>query len=65
MDWCQSKKDGKDQEMIQSSTTPDPVYNMGKQQKYNKHHQQESRGHPFPAGDHKGAMNVRENMSKT
>ena len=25
-----SKKDGKDQEMIQSSTTPDPGYHMGK-----------------------------------
>ena len=36
-----SKKYGKDQETIQSSTTPDPGYHMGKQQKYNKHHQQE------------------------
>ena len=29
---CQtlSKKDGKDQETIQSRTTPDPGYNMGK-----------------------------------
>ena len=26
----QSKKDGKDKEMIQSSTTPDPGYHMGK-----------------------------------
>ena len=26
----QSKKDGKDQETIQSSTTPDPGYHMGK-----------------------------------
>ena len=26
----QSKKDGKDQEMIQSSTTPDPGYHMEK-----------------------------------
>ena len=25
-----SKKDGKDQESIQSSTTPDPVHSMGK-----------------------------------
>ena len=37
---CQSKKGGKDQETIQSSTTPDPRYHMGKKQKYNKHHQQ-------------------------
>ena len=27
---CKSKKDGKDQETIQSSTTPDPGYYMGK-----------------------------------
>ena len=26
----QSKKDGKDQESVQSSTTPDPGYHMGK-----------------------------------
>ena len=26
----QSKKDGKDQETTQSSTTPDPGYHMGK-----------------------------------
>ena len=26
----QSKKDGKDQELIQSSTTPDPGYHMEK-----------------------------------
>ena len=32
------KKDDKDQETIQSSTTPDPGYNMGKYQKYNKRH---------------------------
>ena len=44
-----SKKDGKDQEMIQSSTTPDPGYHMGKLQKYNKHHQQEPRGQAFPS----------------
>ena len=30
-----SKNDGKDQETIQSSTTPDPEYHMGKWQKYN------------------------------
>ena len=27
---CHSKKDGKDQESIQSSTTPDPRHHMGK-----------------------------------
>ena len=45
----QSKKDGKDQETIQSSTTPCPVYPMGKYEKYNKHHQQEPRSQPFPS----------------
>ena len=44
-----SKKDGKDQEKIQSSTTSDQGYHMGKKQKYNKHHQQEPRGQPFPS----------------
>ena len=29
-----SKKGGKDQESIQSSTTPDPEYHMGKWQKH-------------------------------
>ena len=33
----ESKKDGKDQEKIQSSTAPDPGYHMGKYQEYNKH----------------------------
>ena len=32
----QSKKGSKDQESIQSSTTPVPGYHMGKWQKYNK-----------------------------
>ena len=47
-DWIQSKIDNKDQEMIQSSTTPDPGYHMAKYQKYNKHHPQEPRGQPLP-----------------
>ena len=33
----ESKKYGKDQETIQSSTTPDPGYHMEKKQEYNKH----------------------------
>ena len=40
----QSKKDSKDQELIQSSTTPVPGYQMGKKQNDNKHHKQEPRG---------------------
>ena len=31
----ESKKGGKDQESIQSSTTPDPGYHMGNRQKHN------------------------------
>ena len=31
----ESKKDGKDQESIQSSTTPDPGYHMGKWHNHN------------------------------
>ena len=30
-----------------------------------KHHKQEPRGHPFPAGDHKAAINRREGMTNT
>ena len=44
----QCKKGGKDQESIQSSTTPDPGYHMERWQKH-KHHKQEPRGQPFPS----------------
>ena len=37
----ESKKNGKDQETMQSSTTPDTWIPHGKVTKYNKHHQQE------------------------
>ena len=60
-----SKKGRKNQEMIQSSITPDPGYHMENQQKYNKHHQHESRGHPNPACDHKAAMNRRKSITNT
>ena len=30
-----------------------------------KYHKQEPRGQPFPAGDHKAAMNNRENIKNT
>ena len=43
-----SKKDNKDQESIQSSTTRVPGYQKGKQQNHNKNHKQEPRGQPFP-----------------
>ena len=41
-----SKKFGKDKESIQSSTTPDQRFHMGKWQKH-KHHKRESRDQPF------------------
>ena len=43
-----SKKGGKVQESIQSSTTPDPEYHMGKWQKTMQHHKGEPRGQSFP-----------------
>ena len=50
--WFQnkSKEEGKDQESIQSSTTPDPGYRIGKWQKHKKtSHTREPRGQPFPS----------------
>ena len=42
-----SKKGGKDQESIQSSTTPDPAYHMGKWRNTINHHKQDPRGQSF------------------
>ena len=44
-----NKKDGKYQESIQSSTTPDLGYHMGKWQNTIKRHKQEARGQSFPS----------------
>ena len=45
-DWLmQSKKDGKDQESIQSSTTPDPGYQWESNKLTVRHHKREPRGH--------------------
>ena len=44
-DWLmQSKKDGKDQESIQSSTTPDPGYQWKSNKLTVRHHKREPRG---------------------
>ena len=44
-DWLiQSKKDGKDQESIQSSTTPDPGYQWESNKLTVRHHKLELRG---------------------
>ena len=40
----QSKKDGKDQESIQSITTPDPGYQWGSNKLTVRHHKRELRG---------------------
>ena len=45
----QSKKEGKDQELIQSSTKPDPGYQWESDNVTNTHHKQEPRGQPFPS----------------
>ena len=42
-----SKKEGKDQESIQSSTTPDPGYQSESDNVTIRHHKREPRGKPF------------------
>ena len=44
-----SKKEGKDQELIQSSTTPDPGYQWESDNVTIRHHKREPRGQPFPS----------------
>ena len=59
-------KEGKDQESIQSSTTPDPRHHMGKGQNTRKHHTHESQEvSPFPAGEHKSARSRQDSIIKT
>ena len=45
----QSKKGCKDQESIQSSTTPDPGYQWESDKLTVRHHKREPRGQPFPS----------------
>ena len=52
-----SKRVGKNQESIQSSTTPDPGYQWESDNFKIRHHKREPRGQPFPAGDHKALIN--------
>ena len=40
-------KEGKDQEVIQSSTTPDPGYQWKNNKLTIRHHKREPRGQPF------------------
>ena len=43
----ESKKEGKDQESIQSSTTPDPGHQWENDNASTRHHKREPRGQPF------------------
>ena len=62
---CKSKDQGKDQESIQSITTPDPGHHK-KWQNTRKYHTQDSQeAIPFLAGDHNSAMNSHDNMTDT
>ena len=59
-------REGKDQESIQSGTTPDPGHHLGKWQNTIKYHIQGSQEVIlFQAGDHKATMNRQENMTNT
>ena len=42
-------KDGKDQESLQSSTTPDPGYQWENDNVTTRHHKREPRGQSFPS----------------
>ena len=44
-----SKKEGKDQELKQSSTTPDPGYKWESNKLTDRNHIREPRGQPFPS----------------
>ena len=45
----QSQKEGKDPDLIQSSTTPDPGYQWESDNITIRHHKREPRGQPFPS----------------
>ena len=57
--WPQSKKKGKDQESIQSSTTPDTGYQWESDNFTIRHHKRDQEVSPFRAGDHKASINIR------
>ena len=59
-------KEGKDQESIQSSTTPDPGTPYGKVTKTQENITLKSQEvSPFPAGDHKATRNRQDSTTKT
>ena len=61
----QRKKGGKDQESLQSSTTPDPGYRMESEKTNFNITINSQEVSSFPEGDHKAAMNRRESMKNT
>ena len=60
-----SKIGSKDQDLIQSSTTPNPGYQIGMLRKKIKHRKQEPGGSQFLEGDHKTAVNRRKSTVNT
>ena len=50
-----SNKEGKDQESIQSRTTPDPGYQWESDNITIRHKNESTKVSPFPAGDHKAS----------
>ena len=61
-----SKYEGKGQEEIQSSTTPDRDHISESDKNTRKHHTRElQEARPFPAGDHKAAINRQASIIKT
>ena len=55
----------KDQESIQSSTTPDPGYQWESDKLTVIHHKESQEVSPFPAADHKAQMNRRTRRNNT
>ena len=55
-----SKKEGKDQESIQSRTTPDPVYQWESDNVTIRHNKQKPRGQPFPSRLPQASTNRRD-----
>ena len=61
----ESKKDGKDKETVQSSTTPDLGHHMESNTITVNITNKSQEASPFTSGDHKAAMNRRKSMRNT
>ena len=61
-----SKEEGKDWELIQSSTTPDDRHHMGVTKHKQTSHTREPRGQPFPSRRSKGCKKqIRQHNKST